>query len=89
MARPAVVWFGEPLGAIWEQAESAAQSAEVFLAAGTSAVVYPAAGLVPLAKQSGARVIEVNLEETPFSRLVDCFLQGMCGDVLPALFARE
>jgi NAD-dependent deacetylase len=86
LARPAVVWFGEPLpDGMMNEAEHAASSAEVFLVIGTSAVVYPAAGLVPLASQSGAKVIEINLEPTPFSAMVDCALQGPAGEMLPKL----
>ncbi|MFB3777530.1 MAG: NAD-dependent deacetylase [Bryobacteraceae bacterium] len=86
LLRPGVVWFGEPLpNQIWAKAEQAARSAEVFLVIGTSAVVYPAAGLVGLAKCSGAKVIEVNLEETGFSSQVDCSLRGRSGELLPQL----
>jgi NAD-dependent SIR2 family protein deacetylase len=81
-----VVWFGEALPeGIMLEAEHAVTDAEVVLVAGTSAVVYPAAGLIPLAKQAGARVIEVNLERTPYSELVDACLTGPAGEVLPAL----
>jgi NAD-dependent deacetylase len=49
--RPAVVWFGEPLPAgPWERAQRAAREADLLLAVGTSAVVYAAAALAPLAK---------------------------------------
>ncbi|HSW51100.1 MAG TPA: NAD-dependent deacylase [Bryobacteraceae bacterium] len=86
LLRPGVVWFGEPLpDRTWADAEQAARSAEVFLVIGTSAVVYPAAGLVGLAKSSGAKVIEVNLEETGLSSLVDCCLRGRSGELLPQL----
>jgi len=86
MARPGVVWFGEPLPeGMMKEAEHAAESAEVFLVIGTSAVVYPAAGLIPFAKQAGARVIEINTEPTPFSDTVDCVLQGPAGEILPQL----
>lgn len=90
LLRPGVVWFGEalPPGA-WDEAEAAARAAEVFLVVGTSAVVYPAAGLIPLAQASGARVIEVNLEETPFSSHLDCSLRGLAGEILPALIPPE
>jgi NAD-dependent deacetylase len=88
LLRPGVVWFGEALPAqVLREAEEAACAAEVFLVAGTSAVVYPAAGLVPLARSAGAKVIEVNLEETPFSATVDCSLRGKSGDLLPRLIA--
>ncbi len=86
LARPGVVWFGESLPEdAWRRAEAAASGCDVLLVVGTSAVVYPAAGLVPTAKEAGARVIEVNLEETPISALVDCAFRGRAGEVLPAL----
>jgi NAD-dependent deacetylase len=86
LARPAVVWFGEPLPeGIMAEAEHAAAAARVFLVIGTSAVVYPAASLVPYAKQAGARVIEINTEPTAFSGMVDCALEGPAGELLPAL----
>jgi len=86
LARPAVVWFGEPLEpGILAEAEHAATGAEVLLVVGTSAQVYPAAGLIPLAHQSGARVIEINVEPTPYSGMVDCALQGPAAELLPQL----
>jgi NAD-dependent deacetylase len=86
MARPGVVWFGEPLPeGMMKEAEHAVAAAQVFLVIGTSAVVYPAAGLIPFAKQAGARVIEINLEETAYSATVDCALQGLAGELLPQL----
>jgi NAD-dependent deacetylase len=86
LARPAVVWFGEPLpDGMMNEAEHAVASAEVFLVMGTSAVVYPAAGLVPHARQSGAKVIEINPEPTPFSAMVDCALQAPAAELLPKL----
>jgi NAD-dependent deacetylase len=90
LLRPGVVWFGEalPPGA-WEAAEQAVREAEVLLVVGTSAVVYPAAGLIPLAQACGARVIEVNPEETPMSARLDCSLRGPAGVILPALIPSE
>jgi NAD-dependent deacetylase len=86
MLRPGVVWFGESLPEqTWLQAERAVRKCDLMLVAGTSAVVYPAAGLVPLAKQAGARIIEINPEETPASRLADCTLRGPSGEILPQL----
>ena len=68
-----------------KEAEHAAGAAEVFLVVGTSAVVYPAASLVPYAKRGGAKVIEVNTGDTPFTNLVDCALRGPAGELLPRL----
>ena len=86
LARPGVVWFGEPLpDGMMLEAEHAVHSSQVFLVVGTSAVVYPAAGLIPLAKSAKVKVIEVNPEETPYSEMVDCSLRGKAGEVLPGL----
>ena len=86
LARPGVVWFGEPLPeGMMKEAEHAVAGAEVVLIIGTSAAVYPAAGLIPYAKQSGAKVIEINTEETPYTDMVDCSLRGPAGEVLPRL----
>jgi NAD-dependent deacetylase len=88
LARPGVVWFGEPLPpGVWAKAEEAAAQCEVMLVVGTSAVVYPAAGLVPLARRGGARVIEINREPTPVSAACAASLRGLAGEILPALIA--
>ena len=86
LARPGVVWFGEPLPeGMMKEAEHAAASAQVFLVIGTSANVYPAASLIPYTKQAGAKVIEINTEDTPYTAVVDCALRGPAGELLPRL----
>lgn len=88
LLRPGVVWFGEALPAeAWARAEKAARSCGVFLVVGTSALVHPAAGLIDMARMAGASVIEVNLDETPYSDRVDVSLRGKAGEVLPRLLA--
>jgi NAD-dependent deacetylase len=70
--RPAVVWFGESLdAALLRRAVAAAGACDVFLAVGTSAAVYPAAGLLVAAKRAGATTIEINPEETPMTPYLD------------------
>lgn len=84
--RPDIVWFGEMLPQdVWRPAAQAARECDLFLSVGTSAVVYPAAGLIELAVQSGAASIEVNLEPTAASGLVDIALHGEAGEILPKL----
>ena len=84
--RPGVVWFGESLPEeTFEQACEAAASCELFLSVGTSATVYPAAGLIELAHRAGACLIEINPEPTPFSGLMDLRLAAPAGEALPAL----
>jgi NAD-dependent deacetylase len=86
LLRPDVVWFGESLPEdIWLEAALAAQQCQCFLVVGTSAVVYPAAGLVEVARAGGASVIEVNLAATAASQLADACLLGPSGQVLPRL----
>ena len=76
LARPAVVWFGESLSTADMNAASAACACDVFIAVGTSAVVYPAAGLLQQAKTRGAFTAEINLEPTPASSIVDLAVHG-------------
>jgi len=89
IARPGVVWFGEGLPQrVWREAEKAVESAELFLVVGTSAVVYPAANLIPLALSKSAKVVEINPDDTPFSSEVDCALRGPAGEILPEVVGR-
>ena len=60
-----------------------ATACDVFLAVGTSAVVYPAAGLVHEARGRGAFTAEINLEATPASATVDLAIHGAAEVVLP------
>lgn len=84
--RPGVVWFGESLPEdALRRAQWAAEACDLFLTLGTSGVVYPAAGLVDTAKRSGARVLEVNPDETPASRQATWSIRGKTGEILPAL----
>jgi NAD-dependent deacetylase len=84
--RPAVVWFGESLPAAeLARASRAAADCDLLLTAGTSALVYPAAGLIEMALRAGACVIEVNPEPTPFTRFVHLHLAAPAGEAVPAL----
>ena len=89
LLRPDIVWFGEALGE--DQLELAVRSARacaVFLAVGTSALVYPAAALPLMAGRAGAVVVEVNLEATPLTPHAGLVLRDSASDVLPALESR-
>jgi NAD-dependent deacetylase len=84
--RPGVVWFGEaiPEDAL-HAAFAAAGDCDVFLSVGTSALVYPAAGLGDVAREAGAVTIEVNPSPTGQSDTCTASLRGNAGDVLPKL----
>ena len=82
--RPAVVWFGESLPRdAFDKAHEAVSSCEVCLVAGTSALVYPAAGLPQVAQALGAIVIDVNTEETAIGAIAALSLRGTAAEVLP------
>ncbi len=84
--RPDVVWFGEALdGDLIDAAVQAAGSCEVFLAVGTSALVYPAAGLPLIAGRAGALVVEVNVDATPLTPHAGLVLRGKAAETLPEL----
>lgn len=84
--RPDIVLFGEmlPEGA-FEYSSAFAEDCDLFLSVGTSAQVFPAAGLIGIAKAGGAYCIEINPEETPFSGSFDAELRGPAGEILPKL----
>jgi NAD-dependent deacetylase len=88
LARPGVVWFGESLPVREIDAASAACDCDVFLTVGTSALVYPAAGLVHEAKRRGAFTAEINLEATPASTEVDLAIHGPADQLLPNIAQR-
>lgn len=86
--RPDVVLFGEMLPMdVYLKAEQKACESDLFLIIGTSALVYPAAGLAEIAKSSGAYLIEINPEETPMTHFCDDNLRGKAGEILPLFMA--
>jgi NAD-dependent deacetylase len=84
-ARPAVVWFGEPLDPAITRAAHEAAACDVFLSIGTSAMVYPAAGLLHHARRHGALTIEINAEPSEATGVVDIVMLGAAEDILPRL----
>lgn len=84
--RPDVVMFGEALNNhVIARAELAAKRCQLLIAVGTSALVYPAAGLIDRAKSRGARVAVINME--PIDHDVDLQLIGAAEELLPAVIS--
>lgn len=85
--KPKVVFFGEPLPQeALSEAFYLAQNCRVLIIIGTSGMVTPAAYIPYRAKKSGATIIEINLEETPYtSSISDFFLEGKAGEILSKL----
>jgi NAD-dependent deacetylase len=86
--KSATISFGQPLvPEVIERALLAAGESDLLLAIGSTLQVYPAAGAVPRAKASGARVVIINADPTQFDDIADVVIQQRIGDVLPAVCA--
>jgi NAD-dependent deacetylase len=84
--KPTVIFFGEmiPSDALL-RSQSLAESCDVVIVVGTSAVVYPVAGIPITAKQHGAKILVFDLQETTLTSAADVFVQGSAGVTLPKL----
>lgn len=72
LARPDVIWFGESLNSkLLQHANDSVQQADTLLVIGTSALVYPVAGLPRIARRARVKIIEINPQDTPVSNLAD------------------
>jgi NAD-dependent protein deacetylase/lipoamidase len=91
LLRPHIVWFGESLdAAVLDEVDAfvaAARGDLIFLAVGTSGVVYPAAGIVDATRRLGAQAWLVNAERPANAERFDHVLVGKAGEILPALLA--
>jgi NAD-dependent deacetylase len=67
------------------RAERAAARCDLMLAVGTKLSVFPIAGVVPVAKRAGARVVIVNAEPTEMDEMADAVLRGSISQLLPPL----
>jgi len=75
LARPAVVWFGEPIDPAVAAAAEAASDCDLFLSIGTSSVVYPAAAILGMVRRHGATAVEINPDATPATSAVDLVIR--------------
>src|SRR5690349_11202149 len=84
--KSATISFGQGLVAEdLERAGAAARRCDLMLAIGTKLSVYPIAGVVPVAKEAGARVVIMNAEPTEMDALADVVLRGSISELLPRL----
>lgn len=86
-ARPDVVWFGE-IPMFMDEIEEALKHCRHFASVGTSGAVYPAGGFAAQARRSGARTVELNLEDTEISTVFHDRRRGHASEILP-LWAEE
>jgi NAD-dependent deacetylase len=86
--KSATILFGEGLKpGVMERAMQAAIEADLLIAVGSTLQVYPVAGVVPAAKEAGARLVIVNAAATQFDRIADAVLHQPIGETLPQLIA--
>ena len=84
--KSATISFGQSLvPEVIDAAQRAALKCDLMLVVGSTLVVYPAAGIVPLAVQTGARLIIVNDQPTEFDELADVVLRAPISEVLPRI----
>ncbi|HEY2506261.1 MAG TPA: Sir2 family NAD-dependent protein deacetylase [Streptosporangiaceae bacterium] len=84
--KSATVMFGEALDpAVFARATAAAHSADEFLAIGSTLTVEPAASLCAVAVDSGAQLIIVNRDPTPYDRFAHAIIREPIGSAVPAI----
>jgi len=86
--KTATVSFGQAMPAeAMQRAEDLTKSCDLFLAVGSSLVVWPAAGFPLMAKRNGAALVIINREPTEFDELADLVVRGDIGDALGPFIA--
>jgi NAD-dependent deacetylase len=88
--KSATISFGQGLVARdLARAQDAARRCDLMLAVGSTLSVFPVAGVVPVAKEAGARVVIINAEPTAMDDLADAVLRGPIGVLLPRLVSAD
>ncbi|MGH7790126.1 MAG: SIR2 family NAD-dependent protein deacylase [Candidatus Binatia bacterium] len=88
--KSATISFGQALvPEDLQRADQAARQCDLLLAIGSTLAVYPAAGVVPIAKRHGARLVIVNADPTEMDDIADAVLPGSISDILPRLVALD
>jgi len=86
--KTATVSFGQSMpAAAMQRAEQLTKQCDLFLAIGSSLVVWPAAGFPLMAKRNGAALVIINREPTEFDEIADLVLNHDIGDVLGPFIA--
>jgi len=83
LVKTATISFGQPMPVdAMRRAQMESESCDLFLAAGSSLVVYPAAGFPVLAKRNGARLVILNRDPTDLDDVADLVLHFEIGPTL-------
>lgn len=82
--RPDITWFEDAVDrAVFARAGACVREADLFVAVGTSAVVWPAAGFIGLARDAGACMVEINPEATEASAGFEFCVRAVASQALP------
>lgn len=85
--RPDITWFEDAVDEeVFAHTRRLVAGCDLFVSVGTSGVVWPAAGFAQLARESGARMVEVNPEDNEASPLYRHRLRGPASAIIPACF---
>lgn len=85
--RPDITWFEDAVDAtVFGYTDELVQGCDLFVAVGTSGVVWPAAGFAQQARSAGARMIEINPQASEMSALYDLQCREPASTALPQLF---
>lgn len=89
LLKPGVVFFGEMLPQdTLRMAEQESEHSDLFMVIGSSLVVYPAAYMPVYAKQSGAKIVIINMGQTGQDDIADVFINAPAGDIMTRLMTR-
>jgi len=69
------------------RSQRVAEECDLLLAIGSTLAVYPVAGVVPIARQAGARIVILNAEPTEMDDIADALIRGSISEILPRLVA--
>ena len=86
--KSATISFGQNLVAEdLARSQRVAEECDLLFAVGSTLAVYPAAGVVPIARQAGARIVILNAEPTEMDELADAVIRGSISEILPRMVA--
>ena len=89
LLKPGVVFFGEALPQVTlMRATQEAQDCDLLIVIGSSLVVYPAAYMPIYAKQSGAKIVIINMGDTGHDDIADVFINAPAGETMTKIMEK-
>ena len=83
MLKPDIVMFGEQLPVdVLNEASHRAMASDLFIVIGSTLIVYPAAYMPIYAVESGAKLIIINLSDTPMDRRASVVIRARAGETM-------